>query len=781
MSDVKRYNIPYGNCDLVLETGRLAKQASAAILAQWGQTVVLCACVVGDKREGDFFPLTVDYREKFYASGRIPGGFFKREGRPGTNETLRARLIDRPLRPLFPEGFINEVQVYVTVLSMDQEHPAETAALIASSAALYISEIPFSTPIAGCRVAYINGEYVINPTFKEIEQSSLDLLTAGTRDALCMVECGANVISEEVMVEALRLAHEENKRVIEYLEVMRGECGKPKMEFTPPAKDPELQAEVEKLFRPALPGIHKVYDKKERKTVQQEAVQQVLDALAEKWPEQEAAITSTCDELYTADLRRMMIEDKIRADGRGFEDIRPITCELEILPCTHGSSLFTRGQTQALAALTLGTPDDRQMIDDLMGVTEKAFMLHYNFPSYSVGECRRPAGPGRREIGHGMLAERALLPILPKADEFPYTIRLVSEVLESNGSSSMATVCAGTLALMDGGVPITAPVAGIAMGLVEEKNGIAILSDIMGLEDHLGDMDFKVAGTREGITALQMDIKVQGIDFSVLEKALEQARKGRLHILDKMSEALAEPREDLKPHAPRIQVIHIPIEKIGALIGPGGKIIKEIIEKTGCKIDIEDDGSVFIASNESRAMEMAVDLIKGRTAEAEMGQIYVGKVNRVTNFGAFVEILPGKDGLVHISELDFGRVAQVEDICREGDTLTVKVIGIDPVTGKIRLSRKDALKDKGIAPGPQQERRPSSGQGGGPRRHGDRDSGRREHREPREPREPRGPRESDRQENPSSQVYRWVPPQKEDGAPESGPADDVQSSSEKEE
>ncbi len=697
MSEAKRYTLPYGSGELALETGRVAKQANGAIVAQWGDTVVLAAVVCSDTppdENRDFLPLTVDYREKFYASGRIPGGFYKREGRPGTSETLHARLIDRPIRPLFPEGFANEVQVFVTVLSMDQEHPAELPALIASSAALYISDIPFTTPIAACRVGYIGNEFVLNPTLQEMEQSDLDLVCAGTKEALVMVEGEAKEVPEDVVLRALNLAQEEIARIVEIEEKMRAECGIPRMEFSVPETDPALFAEVEKLFRPRLSEIHKTYDKMARKKVEKEINSEIQDALVEAFPEHEREIARYMEKIYREDLRRLMLSEKIRADGRGFENIRPVTGEVSALPRTHGSAIFTRGQTQALATVTLGTPEDRQTVDDLMGVSEKAFMLHYNFPSYSVGECRRPRGPGRREIGHGMLAERALYPVLPDNDQFPYTIRIVSEILESNGSSSMATVCAGTLALMDAGVPIKAPVAGIAMGLMKEDEEVAILSDIMGLEDHLGDMDFKVAGTEKGITALQMDIKVGGITSDILKTALEQARCGRAFILKKMLETLPEPRAELAPHAPRIHVLHIPIDKIGELIGPGGKVIKDIIEKTGCKIDIEDDGLVYIASSEAAPMQKAIDMIEEITAEVEMGKIYVGKVVRVTNFGAFVEILRGRDGLVHISELDFSRVAKVEDICREGDTLMVKVIGIDPISGKIRLSRKAALREK---------------------------------------------------------------------------------------
>jgi polyribonucleotide nucleotidyltransferase len=707
MTEAKRFTIPFGDCELTLETGRLAKQAGGAVLAQWGDTVVLAAAVASDKARADidFFPLTVDYREKFYAAGRIPGGFFKREGRPGTQETICSRLIDRPIRPLFPDGYKNETQVYITVLSMDQKHLPDVPALIASSAALHISNIPFNGPIAACRVARIDEKLLLNPTIEEMEKSDLDLLAAGTKDAICMVESGSDELSEEIMLEALSEAQKEISRVVTTIEEMRTECGKAKMEFEIPEIDAELFEKIENLFKPKLPEIHKTMDKKERSDLEKSIIKEIIEALIEEYPEQEAVIKSLCKKIYVTDLRRMMIEEKIRADGRGFTDIRKITCEVDSLPCTHGTAIFTRGQTQALATLTLGTPADRQRIDNLMGSSEKAFLLHYNFPSYSVGECRRPAGPGRREIGHGMLAERAIFPVLPDNEEFPYTIRIVSEILESNGSSSMASVCAGTLALMDGGVPVKAPVAGIAMGLIKEGDKTVILSDILGLEDHIGDMDFKVAGSKNGITALQMDIKIGGIDYEIMKKALEQAKGGREFILGKMLETLPEHRDDLKPHAPRIKIIHIPVEKIGGLIGPGGKIIKDIIERTGCKIDIDDDGSVYVASNEAEAMKKAVDLINARTAEAVLGKTYTGKVMRVTNFGAFVEILPGKDGLVHISELDLGRVAKVEDICMEGDTLMVKVIGIDPQSGKIRLSRRELLREKEHDSGQRDEQR----------------------------------------------------------------------------
>ncbi|MFH0794069.1 MAG: polyribonucleotide nucleotidyltransferase [bacterium] len=687
-----RYN---DETEAVIETGKVARQASGAVTVQVGGTVVLVAVVSApNQREGqDFFPLMVDYREKFYAVGRFPGGFFKREARPSDGETLRARLIDRSLRPLFPEGYSDEVQVYVTVLSMDQKNPAEILALIGASAALYISDIPFSKPVAAVRIGRFEGNLVLNPTLQQLERSDLDLVVAGTKTAITMVESGAKEVSEEVMLDALEFGHKSIVELLKVQEDLRKKVGKPKQEVVAVEKKADIKKKVAGLAKSALPEIGKIFDKLKRQKKYDEELARIKAALAEEFPEGEKEIAGEFAELYYHFVREQILDEGIRADGRKTEEIRPITCEVGVLPCAHGTALFTRGQTQSLGVVTLGTMDDQQTIDNLLGVSSKRFMLHYNFPSYSVGEVRVPRGPGRREIGHGALAERALEAVLPVQDEFPYTIRVVSEILESNGSSSMASVCAGCLALMDAGVPIKAPVAGIAMGLIAEGGKIAILTDIQGLEDHLGDMDFKVTGTAKGITALQMDIKIEGVDHKVLSTALEQARRARLKVLATMLETLAEPRPDLSPNAPRITVLQINPAKIRDVIGPGGKIIRSIIEKTGCKIDIEDDGKVYIASLEAEGSRRAIEMVRELTMDVEIGRIYTGKVVKIMNFGAFVEILPGRDGLVHISELDEKRIRRVEDVCREGDMLTVKVIGIEEGSGKVKLSRKAAAKE----------------------------------------------------------------------------------------
>jgi len=733
--------IPYGQTQAHLEWGKLAKQANGAVTVRVGNTVVLVAAVGADAPVvgKDFFPLMVDYREKYAASGRFPGGFIKREGRPSDNETLRARLIDRAIRPMFPDGFMNEVQVYVTVLSMDQENPAETAALVGASAALYLSDIPFTTPVAAVRVGRVDGKFIVNPTYEQIEAGDLDLVVAGHAKAINMVEAGAKEISEDLMIEALEVAHEAIRTVCASLEKFREECGKPKNAFEAKAVDAEMKAAVEKLVGPHLAEIQTIFEKKARDKRLKQAIEEIQDALAEQFPEREGEIAAIVEEFDMAGMRRRVIEEGRRADGRAPTEIRPIWSELDILPCTHGSAVFTRGQTQALASVTLGSIEDQQKIDDLLGMSFKRFMLHYNFPSYSVGEVRPPRGPGRREIGHGALAERAILPIIPTKDAFPYTMRVVVDILESNGSSSMATVCSGCLSLMDAGVPITRPVAGIAMGLIMEGDRYTILSDIQGIEDHLGDMDFKVTGTSQGITALQMDIKVSGVTRQLLAQALDQARAGREFILGKMAETIAAPRADLKPHAPRITVLKVPVEKIREVIGPGGKVIRDIVEKTGCKIDIEDDGSVYICSTDAEGSRKAIEIISNITAELEEGKIYTGTVTRVMESGAIVEILPGKDGMVHISELDNYRVDRVEDICREGDTLLVKVLDIDRQRGRVRLSRRAALAEVagpeesdgddnggapmaddggegGAPPAPRYDRR--SGGGGGGRPHG---------------------------------------------------------------
>lgn len=685
----------FGGKEITIQTGKIAKQANAAVTVQVGGTVVLVAVVATPtaSESAEFFPLTVDYRDKFYAVGKIPGGYFKREGKPADSETLKARLIDRPLRPLFPENYFNEVQVYVTVLSADKENPPEVLAVIGASCALYISDIPFTKPIAAVRIGMIDGQLIVNPTHPQIDESPLDLVVAGTKNAVTMVESGANELTEDEMLAAVELAHSEIVKLIDMLEELRNSCGKEKVVVPEAVKNEEMIKDVETLFNPHLEEIYKIFDKTERYSKIDEILASIQEQLAEKYPEQEKEIRKIYDNIFSEYVRKMIVEKKIRPDGRKLDEIRTITCETGILPRTHGSALFTRGQTQSLGVVTLGSPDDKQYIDSLLGLQYKKFLLHYNFPSYSVGEVRRLGGPGRREIGHGALAERALFPMLPNNDDFPYTIRVVSEILESNGSSSMASVCSATLSLMDAGVPIKAPVAGIAMGLIKQGDAFAVLSDIQGLEDHIGDMDFKVTGTAKGITALQMDIKIEGVTFEIMKEALKSAKVGREFILGKMLEAMPETRKELSEFAPRIETIKIPVDKIGTLIGPGGKMIKSITEESGAKIEIQDDGTVYVTSEDCKATEIALRRIGELTAEAELNKIYTGKVKKVAEFGAFVEIFPGKEGLLHISELDAKRVAKVEDICKEGDMVTVKVIAIEP-GGKIKLSRKKAMETK---------------------------------------------------------------------------------------
>ncbi|MBX7244780.1 MAG: polyribonucleotide nucleotidyltransferase [Candidatus Sumerlaeaceae bacterium] len=683
---------PFGKDEIVFGTGKVARQANGTIVASHGETVVLASVVMAGPRPEplDFFPLTVDYREKMYAGGRMPGGFFKREGRPTQSEILSARLIDRPLRPLFPDGFTQEVQVYINVLSFDGKNGSDVLALTAASAALIISDIPFSNPVAGVRVGYDGTNFILNPTLEEQKTSKLDLVVAGTKNAITMVESGAEMLTEEQMLAALRFGHDAIIKICQAQEALRTQVGKEKLAYVKPEGNVPLIERIRQLSQPKFAKIAELYEKQERAEALDEARDSIIDELADEYPDVKEVMKSVFEDEYSKSMRLGVLDTGVRADGRKLDEIRPINVDVNVLPRTHGSSLFTRGQTQSLGVLTLGTAEDTQEIDQLQEKGERTFYLHYNFPSFSVGEVRRISGPGRREIGHGALAERSIAPIIPDHETFPYTIRLVSEILESNGSSSMASVCSGTLALMDGGVPIKAPVAGIAMGLIKEGDRFAVLSDIMGLEDHLGDMDFKVAGTKDGITALQMDIKIEGITFEIMEKALAQAKAGRIHILGKMAECLTEPRADLNPFAPRIQMITINPDKIRDVIGSGGKVIKEIVATTGAKIDINDNGQVFIASADGEAMAKAIKWIRDLTAEAEIGKIYTGKVTRIEDFGAFVEILPGKDGLCHVSELEPRRVERVEDICRLGDELVVKVIGIDE-KGKIRLSRKQAI------------------------------------------------------------------------------------------
>lgn len=678
-------------CSVSLETGKVAKQAGGSVVVRSGDTMVLVTAVADQKgREGiDFFPLTVDYREKTYAAGKIPGGFFKREGRPTDRETLTSRLIDRPIRPLFPKGFTCETQVIATVLSVDGKHDAAILALTGASAALMISDIPFAGPIAGVRVGRIDGKLVSNPLQDEMENSDLDIVMACSRDAVVMVEGGARELPEDLIVEALDFGHQAAQPLLQAQEDMAKKVGKQKRDVVVPQPDERLTAVVVEEFGSRFAEGLAISDKLERRDYFSNLKAEIAEHL-------ESADIAADDlgevfekQLSTA-IRQQIYQQRIRIGGRAVTEVRQISCEVGLLPRVHGSALFTRGETQALVTVTLGTSSDEQRIDSLLGESFKHFMLHYNFPPFSVGEVRFLRGPGRREIGHGTLAERALTPVLPSAEEFPYTVRVVSDILESNGSSSMASVCGGSLALMDGGVPIKAPVAGIAMGLVKEGDDFIVLSDILGDEDHVGDMDFKVTGTREGITAIQMDIKITGISREIMKKALEQAREGRLAILDIMEKCLSKSREDISTYAPRIITITVHQDKIRDVIGPGGKNIRAIVEKTGAKIDIEDSGEIKIASADESAADMAVAMIRDLTQEAEVGKIYLGKVQKIMDFGAFVEIFPGTDGLVHISQLAHERVRNVRDVLKEGDEVLVKVLEIDR-QGKIRLSRKDAL------------------------------------------------------------------------------------------
>jgi len=690
-----RLEIELDGKTLMVETGKVAKQAHGAAIVRLGDTVILATAVEAKQvdEEQDFFPLLVDYREKAYAAGKIPGGFFKREGRPSEKETVSARLIDRTLRPLFPEGYFKEVQIMVIVLSSDQENDADVPGLIGASAALSISEIPFYQPVGAVRVGKLNGEFVANPTFSQLEQSDINLVVAGTKDFVNMVEGECREVPEEDLISALKFGHEKIKLIVGLQEELRAKVGKSKPKVEPPPRNPELVEAVSALGLEKIKEANRTADKLKREEKLEALLDSVTLELLEKFPESEREIKSILQELEKKDMRQMILNEGKRTDGREIDQVRPITCEVGILPRTHGSALFTRGQTQSLSVATLGTKIDEQRVDDLEGESTKSYMLHYNFPPFSVGEVRFIRGPGRREIGHGALAERAIQPVIPGQEVFPYTVRIVSDILESNGSSSMATVCAGTLCLMDAGVPIKAPVAGIAIGLIKEEDKHAVLTDILGLEDHLGDMDFKVTGTGEGITAFQMDVKISGIDLTLLEEALTRAKQARLHVLNIMEQTIAKPRPELSAYAPRIIILKVKPEKIGEIIGPGGKMIRSIIEQTGAKIDIEDDGSVFIASVDQKAGEAAYEMILRLIEEPEIGKEYLGTVKRITTFGAFVEILPGQDGLLHISELDTHRVNKVEDVLSVGDEIRVKIIGID-AEGKIRLSRKACFSSK---------------------------------------------------------------------------------------
>ncbi|HQI96672.1 MAG TPA: polyribonucleotide nucleotidyltransferase [Syntrophorhabdus sp.] len=689
----EQITIDYAGRQLTISTGALAKQADGSVVVRYGDAVVLVTVVV-DKRASakDFLPLTVNYHEMSYAAGKFPGGFFKREGRPSEREILMSRLIDRPLRPLFPKGFTNEVQVIATVLSADQENDPAILGILGASCALTISEIPFDGPLAGVKVGRKNGSFVINPTPLDLEESELDIVVTGNKEAIIMVEGQAKFVSCEDLIEAIHFGHQKLIPLIEIQEQLKEKVGRQKWEVI---VDSRLDALVQELKGKAEEDILKAFSasgKQERSKKQND----VFDGLISVYPDIEEALMKTAFEEITRDiLRKQLFATSRRIDGRTWEDIRPLSCQAGILPRTHGSALFTRGETQALALTTFGTSEDEQKVESLMeGETFKTFMLHYNFTPFSVGEVAMLRGPTRREIGHGNLAERALTPILPPKEDFPYTIRIVSEILESNGSSSMATVCSGCLSLMDAGVPIKEPVAGIAMGLVKEGDNEIILSDILGDEDHLGDMDFKIAGTRDAITAIQMDIKIKGISKETMQKAVVQGQKGIRTILDAMAQTLEKPRETMSPYAPRIFTIRIKPDKIRDVIGPGGKIIRGIVEQTGVKIDIEDDGMVKIASIDEGSANQAIDIIKKLTKEAELGEIYTGKIKKIIDSGVIVEILPGVEGYVHVSQLAEGYVKKATDVVKEREEITVKVIEIDPTNGRIKLSRKAALKEQ---------------------------------------------------------------------------------------
>ncbi|HXH28896.1 MAG TPA: polyribonucleotide nucleotidyltransferase, partial [Candidatus Polarisedimenticolia bacterium] len=692
--------IEFGGRTLTIETGRVAKQADGAVTVRYGDTVVLVTATA-DRREKagiSFLPLTVDYRENTYAAGKIPGGFFKREGRPNEKETLTSRLIDRPIRPLFPKGWACETQVIALVLSADLANDPDVLAVTGASTALYLSDIPFTTPIAAVRVGMVGGQYLLNPTYEQMEESRLDLVVVGSATEVVMVEAGASEVSEQEVLEAIWFGQEHCRSLVRLQEEMRGEIGdRPRRAANPRVPDPEFSRQIEAAWSERLYQAMKLPVKIESYRTIATLEDQLLQSIPEDAPDRRAEAAAIFHDLHKAIARRELLGERRRFDGRASTAIRPVTCDVGLLPRTHGSALFTRGETQALVTCTLGTSEDAQRLDWLEGESKKRFMLHYNFPPFSVGEVKFLRGPGRREIGHGALAERALLPLMPDDETFPYTIRLVSDILESNGSSSMASICGGSLCLMDAGVPLRSAVAGAAMGLVKDGDSYVILTDIAGVEDHYGDMDFKVAGTREGITALQMDIKIRGISKSIMQEALAQARDARLFILDVMDRTLAQPRASISSFAPRIFTIRINKDKIREVIGPGGKMIRSIIERTGCKIDVEDDGRIHIASVDEDSAQKAIDIIKEITAEAELGKTYLGRVTRIVNFGAFVEIMPGMEGLLHISELAEHRVKEVKDEIQEGEEILVKVIEVDG--DRVRLSRKAVLRERRIERG----------------------------------------------------------------------------------
>lgn len=719
--NIQTVSTTLGGKKLTLETGKMAKQADASVLVSYGDTRVLVTVVAKkEAKEGiDFMPLTVEFQERFYGAGKIPGSFHKREGRPTQEATLAARLIDRPNRPLFPEGFHCDTQLVATVLSVDLEADVEVASSIGAGAALHLSDIPFNGPTAAVKMGRINGQFVVNPTWAQLaSESDLEIVVSGTKNAIMMVEGGAREVPEDVCLEAILKGHEEIKKVCAMIEEFRTKAGKPKREFTPIKNPDDLVKQIETIAKAGLITALNTKDKQTRYQLANELKAKTLEALvteAEKAADKEAAAAKASEvkrlfELLQYNLMRAMIlNEGKRIDGRDMKQIRPITVEAGLLPKAHGSALFTRGETQVLGVATMGTADDEQIIDSIYQNSMRKFMLHYNFPPYSVGETGRFGGNSRREVGHGALAERSIEAMMPSFEKFPYTVRLVCETLESNGSSSMGSVCASSMALMDAGVPFEKAVAGIAMGLIKEGSKVAVLSDILGDEDHLGDMDFKVAGTKDGITGIQMDIKIEGVDESIMRTALKQAQEGRLHILNEMAKAINSPRGELSANAPRITTIKIPTDRIGEVIGPSGRVIKDIIAKTGAKVNIEDDGTCNVASNDSEAAKKAVDMIRGILAEAEVGQVYKGLVKKITDFGAFIGILPNQDGLLHISEIDYKRVNAVTDVLKEGDEVEVKVLEVDP-QGKIRLSRKALLPiPEGYVPPPPREPRPAGG------------------------------------------------------------------------
>ena len=689
---MEQFEMEMGGRKLIVENGKMAKQANGAVLVRYGDTVVLVtATASAEPREGiDFFPLTVDYEEKMYAAGKIPGGFIKREGRPSSDAVLCARLIDRPIRPLFPKGYRNDVQIVATVLSVEQDNVPEIPAMIGASAALSVSDIPFEGPIAGVRVGRIGDDFIINPTKEEREKSTLNLTVAGSYDAVMMVEAGANELPEDVILDAILFGHKEIQRIVAFQEEIQKRCGKEKhiaKLFTVPEA---MEKEIEAFARERIDVAVRNSDKLSRDADVADISADTMEHFLELYPEMEKEIGMAFHDLEKSVVRHMITHEKIRPDGREVEEVRPISCEVGLLPRAHGSGLFTRGQTQILSVTTLGPLSDEQIIDGLAPEWTKHYMHHYNFPGYSVGEARPMRSPGRREIGHGALAERALVPVLPSIEKFPYTVRVVSEVLESNGSSSMGSVCGSTLSLMQAGVPIKRPVSGVAMGLVKEGDAYTILTDIQGMEDALGDMDFKVAGTEKGITAIQMDIKVDGLSREILSSALQQAKRGRAFILGKMMEVIDKPAEDLSPHAPRVETIKVKVDKIRDVIGTGGKVVKGIIEETGVQIDIHEDGNIYIFSTDADGMKKARQRIEDIVRDVEVGEVYKGRVTRLLKFGAFVELLPGKEGLCHISQLARQRIEKVEDVVKVGDELEVKVVEIDD-KGRINVSHKALL------------------------------------------------------------------------------------------